>query len=162
MLTLPILNDPFSNTQEENHSDPIIQKLLANRQCMTDVSEAEELERQKRMYVMLRHSRKYKKLQVEQANDLWEKHSSLANLSDILQGLPEDCLLSSSVPSSCSSGDEGIVDLTLDNNFSLDSASFSYKKKVSFREAVDIIEISHYQDRSESLSAKLKNIFKRR
>jgi hypothetical protein len=44
--------------------DTIIQQLLKNRPSMTDVDEEHELERQRRMYNMLRHSSHYKRLQV--------------------------------------------------------------------------------------------------
>lgn len=61
-------------------NDPIIQKILANRNEMTDVSLADEEERLKRMYVMLRHSKKYKKMQVEEANKLWNEDLDVALL----------------------------------------------------------------------------------
>ncbi|KAJ3087172.1 hypothetical protein HK102_011668, partial [Quaeritorhiza haematococci] len=51
--------------------DPTLQQLLAKRQQMTDVSANDELERQRRMYNMLRHSHHYKKLQVRDANARW-------------------------------------------------------------------------------------------
>ncbi|KND02046.1 uncharacterized protein SPPG_02550 [Spizellomyces punctatus DAOM BR117] len=58
--------------QVPTHNDPIISQLLSHREQMTDVSDADEQERQRRMYTMLRHSRKYKKIQVELANGRWE------------------------------------------------------------------------------------------
>ena len=56
------------NTME----DPIIFQLLEKRSKMTDVDEEAEAERQRRMYIMLRHSRRYKKLQVANANNRWD------------------------------------------------------------------------------------------
>ncbi|TPX41290.1 hypothetical protein SeMB42_g05633 [Synchytrium endobioticum] len=52
-------------------ADPIIRQLLANRAKMTDVSDAHEDERQRRMYNMLRHSHQYRRLQVRDANAKW-------------------------------------------------------------------------------------------
>ncbi|KAI9105933.1 hypothetical protein DFS34DRAFT_36802 [Phlyctochytrium arcticum] len=51
--------------------DPIIAQLLSSRQEMKDVSPEDEQERQRRMYIMLKYSRKYRKIQVEQANEKW-------------------------------------------------------------------------------------------
>ncbi|TPX46547.1 hypothetical protein SeMB42_g02217 [Synchytrium endobioticum] len=52
-------------------ADPIIMQLLSTRVKMTDVSDAYEDERQRRMYNMLRHSHQYKRLQVRDANAKW-------------------------------------------------------------------------------------------
>ncbi|TPX56288.1 hypothetical protein SpCBS45565_g08438 [Spizellomyces sp. 'palustris'] len=73
-------SDPFHGLSVSSHytpqvpinNDPIISQLLSHREQMTDVSHADEQERQRRMYTMLRHSRKYKKIQVELANGRWE------------------------------------------------------------------------------------------
>ncbi|KAJ3087173.1 hypothetical protein HK102_011669 [Quaeritorhiza haematococci] len=51
---------------------------------MMDVSEDAEMERQRRMYNMLRHSHHYKKLQVEDANARWG--SAMADLDLALAG----------------------------------------------------------------------------
>jgi hypothetical protein len=51
----------------------VIDKMLANRQEMTDVPIEYEQERLRRMHHFLIHSKAYKKLAVEFANDEWEK-----------------------------------------------------------------------------------------
>ncbi|KAJ3324537.1 hypothetical protein HDU76_013384 [Blyttiomyces sp. JEL0837] len=61
---------PTESSQIDN--DPIIAKMLEQRGQMTDVSEQDEAERRKRMYIMLRWSNHYKKLQVEKANENWK------------------------------------------------------------------------------------------
>jgi hypothetical protein len=67
--------------------DPIIAALLATRGPILDVSESAEEERQRRMYVMLRWSHKYKKMQVESANAMWAKGCGGGMLDgDVLQG----------------------------------------------------------------------------
>ncbi|KAJ3005430.1 UNVERIFIED_CONTAM: hypothetical protein HDU68_004620 [Siphonaria sp. JEL0065] len=57
----------------DSQNDPIIAKMLQDRNKMTDVDETAELERQKRMFVMLRWSEKYKKIQVHEANSKWQQ-----------------------------------------------------------------------------------------
>ncbi|KAI9333753.1 hypothetical protein DFJ73DRAFT_895548 [Zopfochytrium polystomum] len=51
--------------------DPIIAQILSARGPIDDISPSDELERQRRMYVMLRWSPRYKKLQVQGANATW-------------------------------------------------------------------------------------------
>ena len=64
--------DDNSNERRNSKDDQdIINQMLANRRIMTDVSPDAELERQRRMYSMLRYSSHYKKLQVKKANSLW-------------------------------------------------------------------------------------------
>ncbi|KAJ3022518.1 UNVERIFIED_CONTAM: hypothetical protein HDU68_009054 [Siphonaria sp. JEL0065] len=62
-------------------NDPIIAKMLANR-TVIDVDEAAESERRRRMYRMLLSSRKYKRLQVEDANTKWFNEGELKNEFD--------------------------------------------------------------------------------
>ncbi|KAJ3194997.1 hypothetical protein HK101_001383 [Irineochytrium annulatum] len=56
--------------------DPIIAKMLEHRVVMTDVDPEAERERQKRMYNMMRHTPKYKRLQVAGANSRWMDDSA--------------------------------------------------------------------------------------
>ncbi|KAJ3230439.1 hypothetical protein HDU81_004503 [Chytriomyces hyalinus] len=51
--------------------DPIINQMLQDRPAMDDVPPDAEEERRRRMFVMLRWSNRYKKLQVEDANAKW-------------------------------------------------------------------------------------------
>ncbi|KAJ3403182.1 hypothetical protein HDU80_004414 [Chytriomyces hyalinus] len=51
--------------------DPIISQMLQHRPAMDDVPPDAEEERRRRMFVMLRWSNRYKKLQVEDANAKW-------------------------------------------------------------------------------------------
>ncbi|KAI8828142.1 hypothetical protein BJ741DRAFT_627197 [Chytriomyces cf. hyalinus JEL632] len=51
--------------------DPIISQMLQHRPVMDDVPPDAEEERRRRMFVMLRWSNRYKKLQVEDANAKW-------------------------------------------------------------------------------------------
>ncbi|KAJ3331891.1 hypothetical protein HDU76_001923 [Blyttiomyces sp. JEL0837] len=64
--------DETAATTSKFENDPIIAKMLEQRGPMTDVSEKDEAERRKRMYIMLRWSNHYKKLQVEKANEHWK------------------------------------------------------------------------------------------
>ena len=117
-------NQETLSTQLYN-DDPLIQKLLSTRQQMTDVSEQDEQERQNRMYVMLRHSRKYRKMQVAQANDRWEKHSSHMNFSDLLDealAATEDTSLESFSESS-----------------STRNSTSKRKEKVTFNDKIEVI-----------------------
>ncbi|KAJ3087513.1 hypothetical protein HK102_010901 [Quaeritorhiza haematococci] len=83
-MDTPALNT--LNTPDSVHAfdDPILQQLLAKRQKMMDVSASDELERQRRMYNMLRHSHHYKKLQVRDANARWG--SAMTDLDFALAG----------------------------------------------------------------------------
>ncbi|KAJ3099783.1 hypothetical protein HDU97_002761 [Phlyctochytrium planicorne] len=56
--------------------DPIINQLFQNRSTMSDVDEEAEKERRNRMYIMLRYSHHYKRLQVESANTRWAAAAS--------------------------------------------------------------------------------------
>ncbi|RKO98691.1 hypothetical protein CXG81DRAFT_21118 [Caulochytrium protostelioides] len=82
-------SEPFPNTvvastrSPEPTRDPIIAQLLINRQHQSDVSAADEEERQRRMYNMLRYSHHYKRLQVQHANSIWD--------TDLTQALDETC-----------------------------------------------------------------------
>ncbi|KAJ3319503.1 hypothetical protein HDU76_000522 [Blyttiomyces sp. JEL0837] len=60
-----------SSTSSSANDDPIIAKMLSQRTAMTDVPEDAEAERRKRMYIMLRWSHHYKKMQVQNANEKW-------------------------------------------------------------------------------------------
>jgi len=59
--------------------DPIIMHLLSTRQQMHDVTPEHECERLKRMHNMLRHSKKYKRMQVSRANATWTADIPSAN-----------------------------------------------------------------------------------
>ncbi|KAL2919742.1 hypothetical protein HK105_200658 [Polyrhizophydium stewartii] len=50
--------------------DSIIAKMLAHR-CVSDVPADAEAERRKRMYTMLRHSQRFRRMQVAEANLAW-------------------------------------------------------------------------------------------
>ncbi|KAJ3087174.1 hypothetical protein HK102_011670 [Quaeritorhiza haematococci] len=86
-LDTPTLTTPDADPVHA-FEDPILQKLLSKRQKMMDVSEDAEMERQRRMYNMLRHSHHYKKLQVEDANARWG--SAMADLELALAGGVDD------------------------------------------------------------------------
>jgi hypothetical protein len=64
----------YENIESINSiNDPIIQEMLSNRVLEEKVNENDETERQNRMYSMLVHSKKYRKLTIERANDMWHK-----------------------------------------------------------------------------------------
>ncbi|KAJ3217459.1 hypothetical protein HDU67_007929 [Dinochytrium kinnereticum] len=67
----------------EDGVDPIIAQLLEHRCIMSDVDEYAEMERRRRMYIMLRYSNQYKRLQVKGANSRW---AAAAAGDDILSG----------------------------------------------------------------------------
>lgn len=69
--------------------DPIIKTLLSTRKQITDISPEDELERQHRMYNMLRWSNKYKKLQVSQANSNWVSQNTIQIDGDPDQKRPD-------------------------------------------------------------------------
>ncbi|KAJ3123493.1 hypothetical protein HK098_001881 [Nowakowskiella sp. JEL0407] len=60
------------NKKEDLLSDSVIQKMLQNRSKMTDVDDEFEQERLRRLAPLLRSSKKYKELRVEQANARWD------------------------------------------------------------------------------------------
>ena len=64
---------PSTLISTPTQQDPIITALLSSRGKISDVSQSAEEERQRRMYVMLRWSHKYKKMQVESANAMWDR-----------------------------------------------------------------------------------------
>ncbi|KXS15478.1 hypothetical protein M427DRAFT_70063 [Gonapodya prolifera JEL478] len=53
-------------------NDPIIRDILSRRQVF-DVAPELEAERLRRMFIMLRHSKKYKRAQVSRANETWDR-----------------------------------------------------------------------------------------
>ncbi|KAI8895699.1 hypothetical protein BC833DRAFT_600412 [Globomyces pollinis-pini] len=50
--------------------DPIIDQILST---LPPAESADEIEKKQRMYLMIRHSKKYKKMQVQNANSFWDE-----------------------------------------------------------------------------------------
>ncbi|KAH6575294.1 hypothetical protein BASA50_003497 [Batrachochytrium salamandrivorans] len=70
-------------------TEDIIARMLAGR-YVTDVTPEADLERQKRMFGMLRYSNRFRRLQMEDANRHWERvdhHGPLTILMKDLNGL---------------------------------------------------------------------------
>ena len=133
-------------------SDPIIDELLSQREIMTDVSEKYEIERQRRMYTMLRYSRRYRRLQVAQANDKWE------NQTPDLQLLINDSL---KCEESTDDKDSGIELESSDSDSSLSeqlqstNAEHTFRPhprrnhRVSFSEQVCVIHIQQPEESNQ-------------
>lgn len=124
--------------------DPIIQKILSQRTYMDDVSSDDELERQRRMLPMLRHSRKYKKLQVSDANQKWglSKFSELdAFLGEVCEAADLDpTLMMQKGSDSFSSTDSGVDLSNRESTASLPETLPRKEKRVSFSDHVHFIQ----------------------
>lgn len=67
------MNDPMN--------DPIIKQMLSKRAITEPIDDASDIERQKRMYHMLVHSKQYRKLSISRANDAWKDLTSNSDYS---------------------------------------------------------------------------------
>ena len=80
----------------------IIKVVLRARPPMTDCSLLDELERQSRMFVILRHSKSYRKARITCANECWDEcypNEILESEATRFHISFEDIINSSSIPS---------------------------------------------------------------
>ncbi|KAJ3339177.1 hypothetical protein HDU93_008563 [Gonapodya sp. JEL0774] len=70
--TLRERNPQQGAEDDRGMNDPIIRDMLSVRR-VSDVAPELEAERLRRMFVMLRHSKKYKRAQVNRANETWDR-----------------------------------------------------------------------------------------
>jgi hypothetical protein len=121
-------------------NDPIIQTILSKRRLTEPVSEADDLERQAKMYHMLVHSKLYRKLSIERANIIWKEEASKKNESG---------------SSKSSSSDEC---RSLNSNSASNSSS---RKKITFSDVLEFIPPEASSPESSSkLMKRMKALFR--
>ena len=113
--------------------DPIIALMLTNRSTSKDdIDPDAENERRKRLGILLRNSKKYKRLAVQLANDKWSG-------------------INSDIDSSSSS------DLNTSQIFRNNA-----KSRVNFSESVEIIPMDDQKKMAESVMETIKKLFLRK
>jgi hypothetical protein len=154
---------PSSLSSFTGSTDPIITAMLSNRQVPDDLTPEQEQETRERLYVMLRHSKKYKKMQVVQANEKWQSECDA----------DADPFSSSQTSSQNLLKDLGALDLSYDSGVDVDSRAASrtasisssdlYKKRdrrVSFSDKIEFHDCVATDTEPTKLFDKLVKAFK--
>jgi hypothetical protein len=68
-----IVDNPLDAHSSSQFTDPIIEKILSERDSSSEnVSTADEAELRKRMYTMIKYSKKYRRLATQEAYQKWD------------------------------------------------------------------------------------------
>ena len=134
--------------ESDQQPDPIIKAILASRH-VNDVPEQFEMERQRRMFNMLRFSKQYKKRQIMQANEIWDDfycQNGIDGIDEVIKAIQGD---------KDDHADARLrSEITLLEKIMEVQANNSGKKSVSFAEDVTIIAGNGRTRVSSALSKK--------